>query len=335
MQCFSPASPLHTAASDLGSGGAATSAKQPFMPRGIVPALITPMTATEDVDEEALRLLVERLIEKGVHAIFVLGTNGEFISLSEREKLRIAAIAVEQARGRVPVIAGTGAYATREVIALTQQMQDVGVDAASVITPYFNGASQPELVAHYTKIARSTSLPLMLYTIPAKTGVQLSIDSVRRLSELPTIRGIKDSGGDFDRLLQLIGLRRDDFAVLTGTDSMILWTLIAGGDGAVAATTNAVPDVVMAIWQQFQAGNIPAARRAQEALRPLRDAFGWATMPVVLKTAAGLLGMPSGPARAPALPLDQQTREKLAIALEVYRDWRVEATAPLHKGGVA
>ncbi|WP_347559079.1 4-hydroxy-tetrahydrodipicolinate synthase [Robbsia sp. KACC 23696] len=305
------------------------------MPRGIVPALITPMTADENVDEDALRELVDRLIEKGVHGLFVLGTNGEFISLNEREKLRIAAIAVEQARGRVPVIAGTGAYATREVIALTQQMQDVGVDAASVITPYFNGATQPELVSHYTKIAQACTLPLMLYTIPAKTGVQLSIDSVRRLSELPTIRGIKDSGGDFDRLVQLIGLRRDDFAVLTGTDSMILWTLIAGGDGAVAATTNAVPDVVMAIWQQFQAGNIPAARRAQEALRPLRDAFAWATMPVVLKTAANLLGMPSGPARAPALPLDPQTREKLAIALSVYRDWKVDADVSTKTGGAA
>ena len=328
--------PLHAMASDRPtSGGASPSVKKPFMPRGIVPALITPMTASEEVDEDALRELVDRLIDKGVHGLFVLGTNGEFISLNEREKCRIAAIAVEQARGRVPVIAGTGAYATREVIGLTQRMQEVGVDAASVITPYFNGATQPELVAHYTKIAQACTLPLMLYTIPAKTGVQLSIDSVRRLSELPTIRGIKDSGGDFDRLVQLITLRRDDFAVLTGTDSMILWTLIAGGDGAVAATTNAVPDVVMAIWQQFQAGNIPAARRAQEALRPLRDAFAWATMPVVLKTAANLLGMPSGPARAPALPLDPQTREKLAIALSVYRDWKVDGAVAAENGDAA
>ncbi|TKC92249.1 4-hydroxy-tetrahydrodipicolinate synthase [Trinickia terrae] len=286
--------------------------------KGIVPALITPMTAGEEIDEAGLRTLVDRLIDAGVHALFVLGTNGEFIALSEAEKLRVARIAVDQARSRVPVIAGTGAYATRDVIALNQKMQDAGVDAVSVITPYFNGASQQELYTHYERIARATSLPVMLYTIPAKAGVTLTVDTVRRLAEIPNIRGIKDSGGDFDRLLQLINLRRDDFAVFTGTDSMILWTLIAGGDGAVAATTNAVPGVVMSIWNSFQAGDVDAARRAQESLRALRDAFALGTMPVVLKTAAALLGMPAGPARSPAQPLDAGARERLIKALEIY-----------------
>ncbi len=287
--------------------------------KGIVPALITPMTTDEEIDEAGLRTLVDRLIDAGVHGLFVLGTNGEFIALNEAEKLRVARIAVDQARGRVPVIAGTGAYATREVIALNHKMQDVGVDAVSVITPYFNGATQQELFTHYERIATGTSLPVMLYTIPAKAGITLNVDTVRRLAEIPNIRGIKDSGGDFDRLLQLINLRRDDFAVFTGTDSMILWTLIAGGDGAVAATTNAVPGVVMSIWNNFHAGEIDAARRAQESLRALRDAFALGTLPVVLKTAATMLGMPAGPARAPAQPLDDAARERLAKALAQYR----------------
>ncbi|MGF6770251.1 4-hydroxy-tetrahydrodipicolinate synthase [Paraburkholderia sp. GAS199] len=290
--------------------------------KGIVPALITPMTATEDVDEAGLRTLIERLIESGVHALFVLGTNGEFIALNEAEKLRIAKIAVDQAGSRVPVIAGTGAYATRDVIDLNSKMLDVGVDAVSVITPYFNGATQAELFTHYERIARATTLPVMLYTIPAKAGITLNVDTVRRLAEIPNIRGIKDSGGDFDRLLQLINLRRDDFAVFTGTDSMILWTLIAGGDGAVAATTNAVPDVVTSIWKHFQAGDIAAARKAQESLRALRDAFALGTMPVVLKTAAQMLGMPAGPARSPAQPLDANARARLEQALAVYRETR-------------
>lgn len=286
--------------------------------KGIVPALITPMTQAEDVDEAGLRELVDRLIDAGVHGLFVLGTNGEFIALSEAEKLRVAAIAVDQARGRVPVIAGTGAYATRDVIELNHKMQDAGVDAVSVITPYFNGATQAELFTHYERIAQGTSLPVVLYTIPAKTGITLNVDTVRRLSEIPNIRGIKDSGGDFDRLVQLINLRRDDFAVFTGTDSMILWTLIAGGDGAVAATTNAVPSVVMSIWNNFQSGDIDAARRAQESLRALRDAFALGTMPVVLKTAATMLGMPAGPARSPVQPLDDAARERLVKALANY-----------------
>lgn len=286
--------------------------------KGIVPALITPMTPDEEIDEQGLRTLVDKLIEAGVHGLFVLGTNGEFISLSEPEKLRIARIAVDQARSRVPVIAGTGAYATRDVIALNRKMEDVGVDAVSVVTPYFNGATQAELFTHYERIARATALPVMLYTIPAKAGVTLNVDTVRRLADIPNIRGIKDSGGDFDRLLQLIALRRDDFAVFTGTDSMILWTLIAGGDGAVAATTNAVPGVVMSIWNDFQRGDIAAARRAQESLRALREAFALGTLPVVLKTAAQMLGMPAGPARAPAQPLDAAARERLAKAIEHY-----------------
>ncbi|WP_434112219.1 4-hydroxy-tetrahydrodipicolinate synthase [Paraburkholderia caffeinilytica] len=290
--------------------------------KGIIPALITPMTASEEVDEAGLRTLIERLIEAGVHALFVLGTNGEFIALNEAEKLRIAKIAVDQARSRVPVIAGTGAYATRDVIGLNSKMLDVGVDAVSVITPYFNGATQQELFTHYERIAQATTLPVMLYTIPAKAGITLTVDTVRRLSEIPNIRGIKDSGGDFDRLLQLINLRRDDFAVFTGTDSMILWTLIAGGDGAVAATTNAVPGVVTSIWKHFQAGDIAAARKAQESLRALRDAFALGTMPVVLKTAAEMLGMPAGPARSPAQPLDAQARARLEQALAVYRGSR-------------
>lgn len=288
--------------------------------KGIIPALITPMTASEEVDEAGLRALIERLIEAGVHALFVLGTNGEFIALNEAEKLRIAKIAVDEARSRVPVIAGTGAYATRDVIDLNSKMLDVGVDAVSVITPYFNGATQQELFTHYERIAHATTLPVMLYTIPAKAGVTLTVDTVRRLAEIPNIRGIKDSGGDFDRLLQLINLRRDDFAVFTGTDSMILWTLIAGGDGAVAATTNAVPGVVTSIWKHFQAGDIAAARKAQESLRALRDAFALGTMPVVLKTAAEMLGMPAGPARSPAQPLNAKARASLEQALAVYRD---------------
>jgi len=290
--------------------------------QGIVPALITPMTATEEVDEAGLRTLIERLIESGVHALFVLGTNGEFIALNEAEKLRIAKIAVDQARSRVPVIAGTGAYATRDVIDLNSKMLDVGVDAVSVITPYFNGATQQELFTNYQPRQRATTLPVMLYTIPAKAGVTLNVDTVRRLAEIPNIRGIKDSGGDFDRLLQLINLRRDQFAVFTGTDSMILWTLIAGGDGAVAATTNAVPGVVTSIWKHFQAGDIAAARKAQESLRALRDAFALGTMPVVLKTAAEMLGLPAGPARSPAQPLDANARARLEQALAVYRETR-------------
>ncbi|RMV76119.1 4-hydroxy-tetrahydrodipicolinate synthase [Pseudomonas caricapapayae] len=287
--------------------------------RGIIPALVTPFTEDQQLDEQALRNLIENLLNAGVHGLFVLGTNGEFFTLSESEKLKIARITVEAAAGRVPVVVGTGAFATHEVIEMNKKMIDVGADALSIITPYFNAISQSELIRHYTAIADASELPLMMYNIPAKTGMSIGIGAVATLSQHPQIKGIKDSAGNFDALVQMMKYRSEDFAVFAGTDSLIYWNLLAGGDGAVAATANAVPDVVMSIWNNFQSGDHEAARAAQEALRPLRDAFALGTMPVVLKTATQLLNVPVGPCRAPVQPLDAAALEKLHSLLAVYR----------------
>ncbi|KPY57255.1 4-hydroxy-tetrahydrodipicolinate synthase [Pseudomonas amygdali] len=287
--------------------------------RGIIPALVTPFTADQQLDEQALRNLIENLLNAGVHGLFVLGTNGEFFTLSESEKLKIARITVEAAAGRVPVVVGTGAFATHEVIEMNKKMIDVGADALSIITPYFNAISQSELIKHYTAIADAAELPLMMYNIPAKTGMSIGIGAVATLSQHPQIKGIKDSAGNFDALVQMMQYRSDDFAVFAGTDSLIYWNLLAGGDGAIAATANAVPEVVMSIWNNFQSGNHEAARASQEALRPLRDAFALDTMPVVLKTATQLLNVPVGPCRAPVQPLDAAALEKLQNLLAVYR----------------
>ncbi|RMS75296.1 4-hydroxy-tetrahydrodipicolinate synthase [Pseudomonas savastanoi] len=287
--------------------------------RGIIPALVTPFTADQQLDEQALRNLIENLLNAGVHGLFVLGTNGEFFTLSQSEKLKIARITVEAAAGRVPVVVGTGAFATHEVIEMNKKMIDVGADALSIITPYFNAISQSELIKHYTAIADASELPLMMYNIPAKTGMSIGIGAVATLSPHPQIKGIKDSAGNFDALVQMMQYRSDDFAVFAGTDSLIYWNLLAGGDGAIAATANAVPEVVMSIWNNFQSGNHEAARAAQEALRPLRDAFALGTMPVLLKNATQLLNVPVGPCRAPVQPLDAAALEKLQNLLAVYR----------------
>lgn len=287
--------------------------------RGIIPALVTPFTADQKLDEQALRDLIESLVQAGVHGLFVLGTNGEFFVLAEAEKLKIARITVDAAAGRVPVVVGTGAFGTAEVIEMNKKMVDVGATALSVITPFFNAVSQSELIQHYATIADASALPLMMYNIPAKTGMSIGINAVATLSQHPMIKGIKDSAGNFDALVQMMKYRSDDFAVFAGTDSLIYWNLLAGGDGAVAATANAVPDVVMSIWNNFQAGNHDAARAAQEALRPLRDAFALGTMPSVLKAATDLLNVPVGPCRAPVQPLDAATLAKLHGVLAAYR----------------
>jgi 4-hydroxy-tetrahydrodipicolinate synthase len=287
--------------------------------QGIVPALVTPFTDTHQVDEAALRALIENLIGHGVHGLFVLGTNGEFFTLGEHEKLNIARITVEAAAGRVPVIAGTGAFATHEVIDMNSRMAERGVDALSVITPFFNAISQKELITHYTTIADASALPIMMYNIPAKTGMSIGMGAVATLSQHPRIKGIKDSAGNFDSLVQMMQYRSEDFAVFAGTDSLIYWNLLAGGDGAVAATANAVPGVVMDIWNRFRAGDHEGARAAQERLRPLRDAFAMGTMPVVLKKAADLLNVRVGPCRPPVAPLDEAAVHTLERLLAVYR----------------
>ncbi len=188
---------------------------------GIVPALLTPFTADQQLDEAALRKLVENLIGHGVHGLFALGTNGEFFALSQEEKLHIAAIMVDATAGRVPVIVGTGAFATHEVVDMNKRMADIGVDGLSVITPYFNAVSERELIRHYEVIAEASSLPIMLYNIPAKTGMSIGIKAVAALSQHPMIKGIKDSAGNFDSLVQMMNYRSDDFAVFAGTDSLI------------------------------------------------------------------------------------------------------------------
>lgn len=286
---------------------------------GIVPALVTPFDANQEVDEAALVQLIESLIDSGVHGLFVLGTNGEFFALSDAEKVHIARMTVEIAAGRTPVIAGTGAFATRDVIELNKKMSDVGVEALSVITPFFNAVNQSELIKHYEAIGDASDLPVMLYNIPAETGMSIGIPAVATLAQHPQIKGIKDSAGNFDTLIQMIKYRSEDFAVFAGTDSLIYWNLLAGGDGAVAATANAVPEIVMDIWNNFQAGNYEAARAAQEALRPLRDAFALGTMPSVLKKATDLLNVHVGPCRAPTADLDEATVHKLEGLLSVYR----------------
>lgn len=287
---------------------------------GIVPALVTPLTADQQLDEAALRNLIENLIGHGVHGLFVLGTNGEFFALSEEEKLRVARITVDAAAGRVPVIAGTGAFATAEVVRMNARMHQLGVDGLSVITPYFNAVNERELIKHYETIGDASALPIMLYNIPAKTGMSIGIKAVAALCQHPMIRGIKDSAGNFDALVQMMQYRSDDFAVFAGTDSLIYWNLLAGGDGAVAATANAVPGVVMDIWNRFKAGDHAGARSAQERLRPLRDTFGMGTLPVVLKEATNLLNLPVGPCRSPIQPLEPAQAERLAQALAVYRN---------------
>jgi 4-hydroxy-tetrahydrodipicolinate synthase len=288
-----------------------------FKPRGVIPAMVTPLNNDETIDEAGLRRLVNYLIDSGVHGLFAVGTQGEAYALSFEEKKRITEIVVDETRRRVPVYVGTGTVTTKEAIALTQMAEHAGVDAVSVITPFFITPSQNELYEHYAAIARNTRLPILLYPNPARTNVSLAVDTVVRLAQIENIVGIKDSSGDFTLLNEY--LRRavsEKFDVLVGRDTLIFSTLVCGGKGAIAATANAAPRIVAEIYNAFIAGDLERSRQAQMQLAPLRLAFELGTFPVVIKEALALMGICGARAKAPVSALADAQRAQLKTVLQ-------------------
>lgn len=289
-----------------------------FAPRGILPAMVTPLNDREKVNEKALRSLVDFLVDSGVHGIFVVGSQGEAYALSRDEKKKVMETAVEQTAKRVPVYAGTGAVTTSEAVELTKMAEKIGVDAVSVITPYFLSPSQEELYEHYKTIANSTSLPILLYNNPGKTGgVNISIGLAERLSQIENIVGIKDSSGDMTLTGEYIRKTKGKgFSVLAGRDTLILSTLLYGGSGAISATANVAPKIAVSIYEHFVKGDIEKAKEAQFALAPLRVAFELGTFPVVIKEALKLIGIDAGPAKSPVKGLSDAKRRELKEILK-------------------
>jgi 4-hydroxy-tetrahydrodipicolinate synthase len=272
--------------------------------RGIIPPVATPMQANEDLDLPRLRWFLDHLIANGVHGIFVLGTNSECYALDEGEKQAVIATAVAHVNKRVPVFAGTGADTTREAIRLTRMAEREGVDGVSVITPYFVLPSQQEIIDHYRRIAEATSLPVLLYSNPFHTGgVKIEPDTVARLAEVPNIAGIKDSSGDLQNTNEIIRRVPERFAVMQGRDTLIYPSLIFGARGAVPATCNVAPSIVVEIYEAFQRGDHAAAKAAQWRLNPVRLSLTLGTAPGGVKAALELLGMSIGPCRSPVGPL--------------------------------
>jgi 4-hydroxy-tetrahydrodipicolinate synthase len=278
--------------------------------------MVTPLTQGDELNLPALRRLTDYLIEGGCHAVFATGSQGEFWAFSAEEKQRVWETVVEAAAGRVPVYAGTAAVTTREAVTLTGLAERAGVDAVSVLTPYFISPNDAQLSDHYRAIADSTSLPVLLYGNPARTGVKLSIDLVARLAEVENIVGIKDSTGDLELASEYIRAVPHEFSVLMGRDTLIYAALVSGAKGAIAATGNVCPALVAQIYDRFVAGDLEGAHQAQQQLAPLRMAFSWGTFPVVIKEALDLMGMQAGPGRAPVGPLSGEQRERLRGVLQ-------------------
>ena len=281
-------------------------------PQGIVPPVLTPFDPDENVDTRALAAQLDYLIGAGVHGVFVLGSQGEFFALDADEKRRVAEAAVEHVAGRAPVYVGTGAVTTREAVALAKMAETAGADAISVITPYFVSPSQAELYDHFRAVAEAVQLPTILYTNPGRTGgLNVSPDTVARLAELPNMVGIKDSSGDLTQTCEYIRATPDDFAVLMGRDTLIHAGLCCGTSGAIAATANVCPELVVEIYEAYTSGDRARSLDAQRRLVPLRTAFALGTFPAVVKEAVAMLGRPAGACRRPVGGLSDDARDEL------------------------
>lgn len=292
-----------------------------FTPKGVIVPIVTPMNDDGSINEAELRNQINRQIDAGIFGIFVLGTNGEFYALNDDEKLRIIKTAVEEVKGRVPVYAGTGCITTADTVNLSRKAEDLGVDALSIISPYFVNVSQDDIFRHFNKVAKSVKLPILLYNMPARTGNNINFKTIKKLAvENPNIIGVKDSSGNFDNTLRYIEETGDGVNALAGNDSLILWTLMAGGTGAIAGWSNAFPRLMCSIYENWAKGDIEAANKAQKMIRPFRDVMALGNPNSVVKRAMNLLGHKVGPAREPAGGIDPAIDAGLKAAFEGYRE---------------
>ena len=274
------------------------------MLNGIITAMVTPFESSGNIDIKATEILIEKLIANGVQGIFVLGTNGEFHVIENDMKIKFAKKVVEIVANRVPVYAGAGGNSTDEVIKLGKQMIAVGVDALSVITPYFVSLEEDELYNHYKMIAENLAIPIVLYNIPKNTGINLSFELVSKLSKISNIIGIKDSSGDINNIAGYIdNTSRNEFSVLSGSDSLILKALKIGATGAISATSNLLTTNNVEIYKQFIAGNLDKAEQWQQSLEEFRRILKYASIPSVLKQSLSLSGIEVGVPRLPVLPV--------------------------------
>jgi 4-hydroxy-tetrahydrodipicolinate synthase len=283
--------------------------------QGIIPPVITPFAQNGSINRIALRKVIDYLIGNGVSGVFVAGSQGEFFSMTNEEREELYSIAVEETAGRVPVFAGTGSVTTSEAVRLTKAAQKAGCAAVSVIAPYFINPNGNELYDHYASIAKSVDIPVLLYNNPDRVGYTLPLTTVERLAKIDNIIGIKDSAGDLTYVNELIRRLGSDFNIFCGKDTVIFNVLTSGGSGAVPASANVAPKLIVNLYNAVKAGDLEKAKVYQYKLTPLRNAFALGSFPVVIKEALDMMGFGVGPARLPIKPISEENRTKLKEVL--------------------
>jgi len=284
--------------------------------KGSLVALITPMRDDGSFDEKAYESFVDWQITEGTHGIVPVGTTGESPTLSHEEHKKVVEIAVAVAKGRVPVIAGTGSNSTEEAIDFTRHAKKAGADACLVVAPYYNKPTQEGLYLHYTAIADAVDLPIVVYNIPGRSVVDISVDTMARLAKHKNIIGVKDATANLTRPLHTKLTCGEDFCQLSGEDHTILAFMASGGVGCISVTANVAPRLCSDMHIAWQEGRYKDAMKIQDRLVPLHDALLSETSPGPVKYAASLLGKTADKCRLPLAPCMPATKEKVRAAMQ-------------------
>jgi 4-hydroxy-tetrahydrodipicolinate synthase len=284
------------------------------MIKGVLPALITPFTKENKIDKEGLQENIRFLIDNGVSGIVPCGTTGESATLSIKEHEKVIEICVECSS--VPVVAGTGSNSTTEALELTQFAKDAGADAALLITPYYNKPNDRGMLAHFRKIANEVDLPLILYNVPSRTGINLKPELVGELAKEINIVGIKEAGGNLDQVTRILELTRDEeFGVYSGDDGSTLPIMALGGVGIISVVANVAPKLLVSLVDAFNNGDMDTAKKLHLVLAPLIRAVFLETNPIPIKKAVELIGLNAGDLRLPLASMSEENEKKLVTAL--------------------
>jgi len=279
-------------------------------------ALVTPFRKDLSLDEETLRRLVRRQIAVGINFLVPCGTTGESPTLSHEEHLRVVAITIEEAKGKVPVLAGAGGYDTRHVIELAREAERMGADGILSVTPYYNKPTQEGLYHHFKAIASSTSLPIILYNVPPRTNVNIDPATLRQLSEIENIIGVKEASGNISQITQVIQQVPEEFLVFSGDDALTLPLVAMGGRGIISVASNEIPAEMTRLAQLCLAGNFKEARAMQRKWLPLLEVNFIETNPTPVKAAMAEMGLLEPVFRLPLVPPRSENLAKIRAVLE-------------------
>jgi 4-hydroxy-tetrahydrodipicolinate synthase len=284
--------------------------------KGCGTAMVTPFQKDLSLDEEALRKLIRRQIAGGINFLVPCGTTGESPTLSHEEHLRVVAITIEEAKGKVPVLGGAGGYDTRKVIEMAREIERMGADGILSVTPYYNKPTQEGLYHHYKAIASAISLPIILYNVPPRTNVNIEPATLRRLSEIENIVGVKEASGNIAQMTQVIQQVPEDFIVLSGDDALTLPLVAMGGRGLISVTSNEIPTEMTRLVQLCLDGEFKTARALLRKLLPLIEVNFIETNPTPVKAGMAEMGLLEPVWRLPLVPPRTENVAKIRSVLE-------------------